>query len=144
MIERIYDDAGGELAIIIRKGHDSDGIEFLTRNDYSQQMAYMHHPQGHIIKPHFHNIVHRDIHYTQEVLVIEAGKLQVDFYDNNKHKIKECIIKTGDIIMLCAGGHGFEVLEEVRMIEIKQGPYVGEADKTKFEPEENNGIYTSK
>ena len=26
------------------------------------------------------------------------------------------------------------VIEEVQMIEIKQGPYIGEADKTRFSP----------
>lgn len=38
-----------------------------------------------------------------------------------------------DAILLIQGGHGFEVLEEVERIEVKQGPYVGEEDKTRFE-----------
>ena len=37
-----------------------------------------------------------------------------------------------DIILLAFGGHGFECLEEVEMIEIKQGPYLGEQDKVRF------------
>ena len=35
--------------------------------------------------------------------------------------------------MLVSGGHGFKVLEEVEMIEVKQGPYYGEQDKVRFE-----------
>ena len=35
--------------------------------------------------------------------------------------------------MLVSGGHGFSVLEEVEMIEVKQGPYSGDADKKRFD-----------
>ena len=122
------------MAIIIREDYDNAGIQFLTPDDFSQQMAYMHHPQGHIIKPHFHNLVPRTIHYTQEVLVVKKGKLRVDFYDKDRVCINRTILHTGDIILLCSGGHGFEVLEETSMVEIKQGPYAGENDKTRFEP----------
>ena len=133
MIEKIENN--DELvAIIIRNDYDQEGICFLTPDDFSQQLAYMHHPEGHTIVPHFHNLVSRTIHYTQEVLVIKKGKLRVDFYDNNKICINQTVLCAGDIILLCAGGHGFEVLEEVSMVEIKQGPYVGENDKTRFEP----------
>jgi hypothetical protein len=33
------------------------------------------------------------------------------------------------VILLATGGHGFEVLEEIEMIEVKQGPYAGDQDK---------------
>lgn len=137
MIEEIKN--GDELlAIIIRSDHDQEGIQFLTPGDFSQQLAYMHHSTGHIIAPHFHNLVARTIHYTQEVLVIKKGKLRVDFYDEKKVRIMSKTLCDGDVILLCSGGHGFEVLEEVSMIEIKQGPYVGENDKTRFEPVEGD------
>ena len=36
--------------------------------------------------------------------------------------------------MLMAGGHGFRVLEDCKMIEVKQGPYAGvDFDKFRFE-----------
>ncbi len=38
----------------------------------------------------------------------------------------------GDVILLATGGHGFEVIEEIEMIEVKQGPYAGQEDKTRF------------
>ena len=135
MIERImYEEK--ELAIIIRNDYYESGIHFLTREDYSQQMAYMHHPAGHKIIPHFHNKVKRTVHYTQEVLVIKKGKVKVNFYDSKCIFRKSTVIAEGDIILLVSGGHGFEILEETIMVEIKQGPYVGEADKTRFEPRE--------
>lgn len=121
------------LAIIIKKGHKAEGIEFLTPGEYSQQVAYMHHPVGKKIDAHVHNEVHRNICYTQEVLVIQKGKLRVDFYNVGQQYLESRLIQEGDIILLVSGGHGFEVIEEVEMVEIKQGPYAGEGDKTRFE-----------
>ena len=34
--------------------------------------------------------------------------------------------------MLSSGGHGFKVLKDVKMIEVKQGPYSVSKDKVKF------------
>ena len=42
------------------------------------------------------------------------------------------VLGPGDVILLISGGHGFEVLEELNMVEVKQGPYAGETDKTRF------------
>jgi mannose-6-phosphate isomerase-like protein (cupin superfamily) len=131
MIENIIHD-GILLAIIIRNDFDEKGIHFFTPNDFSQQLAYMHHPAGKIIEPHVHNPVKRDIHYTKEVLFIKRGKLRVDFYTNNQQYIESRILEHGDVILLSEGGHGFEILEELEMFEVKQGPYAGEQDKTRF------------
>ena len=120
------------LAIIIKNNYSKDGVEFFTPNDFSQQLAYMKHPKGKRIDAHIHNIVKREVSYTKEVLVIRKGKLRVDFYDDDKTYIESHIVEQGDIILLAFGGHGFECLEEVEMIEIKQGPYVGEQDKVRF------------
>lgn len=121
------------LAIIIGNNYDYDGVDFITPNEYSQQLAYMHHPAGKIIDAHVHNMVYRNVVYTQEVLFIKEGRLRVDFYDDYKDYLKSCILEAGDVIMLTSGGHGFKVLEDVKMIEVKQGPYSGEADKVRFE-----------
>ncbi len=122
------------LAVIIRAEFSKEGIEFFTPNDFSQQLAYMKRPQGYIIDPHVHNLVPREVTLTQEVLYIKSGEVRVDFYDDNKVYIKNSILKKGDVILLAAGGHGFEMLETSEMIEVKQGPYVGELDKVRFKP----------
>ena len=121
------------IAIIIRHNYKKAGIEFFTPDDFSQQMAYMNHKKDYIIKPHLHNKVTREVHYTQEVLVIKSGRLRVDFYDNNKEYLESRELNAGDVILLASGGHGFKVLEDMEMIEIKQGPYSGDQDKTRFE-----------
>ena len=121
------------LGIIIKNDYKADGVDFITSNELSQQVAYMHHPVGKKILPHVHNLVQRSVIMTQEVLFIKKGKLRVDFYDDYKDYLESRILTQGDTILLVSGGHGFEVLEELEMIEVKQGPYAGEQDKTRFE-----------
>jgi mannose-6-phosphate isomerase-like protein (cupin superfamily) len=121
-----------QLAIIIYDSFKQPGIHFFTSGEVSQQLAYMNHPIGKKIDPHVHNPVSREVIYTQEVLFIKSGKLRVDFYSDNKEYIESRVLNKGDVILLMTGGHGFEVLEDIEMIEVKQGPYVGENDKTKF------------
>jgi mannose-6-phosphate isomerase-like protein (cupin superfamily) len=127
-------DIGGIIyAMIIRSSFTADGVNFFTPNDFSQQLAYMRHPAGRIIDAHVHNPVPREVHYTLEVLFIRRGRLRVDFYDKERNYIESRELARGDTILLAEGGHGFEVIEEVEMIEVKQGPYAGDADKTRFE-----------
>lgn len=121
------------LAMIIRNDYICDGVDFITPNEYSQQMAYMHHPAGKTIDAHVHNLVHRNVVMTQEVLFIKKGILRVDFYDEYEDYLESKSLCAGDIILLVSGGHGFQVLEEVEMVEVKQGPYAGENDKKRFE-----------
>jgi len=121
------------LAIIIPKNYTQSGIHFFTPDNFSQQLAYMRHPAGKSILPHVHNPVNRNVRYTQEVLFIKKGKLRIDFYDNDKTYLESRVLSAGDVILLASGGHGFEVLDEIEMIEVKQGPYTGESDKTRFD-----------
>ena len=123
MIEKVINNHK-VMAIIIRDEHHENGIHFLTEEDYSQQLAYMHHPKGKIIDAHIHNFESRNVVYTQEVLVIRKGVIRVDFYKEDQSYIESYMLHAGDIILLASGGHGFEVLEEVEMVEIKQGPYL--------------------
>lgn len=120
------------LAIIVRSEFQKCGIHFFTESGLSQQLAYMRHPTGKLIEPHVHNPVPREVQFTQEVLLIRKGRLRVDFYDADQRYLESRILGPGDVILLIQGGHGFEVLDEVEMIEVKQGPYVGEQDKTRF------------
>lgn len=121
------------LAVIVSRDFHEPGIHFFTPNDLSQQLAYMQHPAGKVIDPHVHNPVDRSVKYTQEVLFIKRGRLRVDFYDNGRNYIESRILQPGDVILLATGGHGFEVLEDIEMIEVKQGPYAGDQDKTRFD-----------
>ena len=125
---------GDVVAIIVRKDFEKQGIHFFTPNDYSQQLAYMSHPTGKDIQPHVHKKVQREVHYTQETLFIRKGKLQVDFYSDDQQYLESRVLEAGDVILLIKGGHGFKVLEDLEMFEVKQGPYAGDEDKIKFTP----------
>lgn len=122
------------LAIIVSNNYCKDGISFFTPGEFSQQLAYMKHPKGKIIPPHVHNAVKREVHYTKEVLIIKRGRLRVDFYSADQLYLESRILESGDVILLSEGGHGFEVLEDLEMFEVKQGPYAGDSDKTRFVP----------
>ena len=128
------------LSVIIRANYKSDGIEFFTPDDFSQQLAYMNRAKNYVIPPHVHNAVQRDVHFTQEVLVIKSGKVRVDYYDDDRNYLESRILNQGDVVLLAYGGHGFEMLEDSEMIEVKQGPYAGEMDKVRFEPVEKEKL----
>ncbi|MGA1845390.1 MAG: hypothetical protein ACMUIS_12570 [bacterium] len=123
------------LAIVIRNDFSKEGIEFFTPADFSQQMAYMKHKKGKTIKAHRHNLVKREVHFTQEVLFIKRGRLKVDLYSSSKEYMESVVLGPGDIILLASGGHGFEILDDLEMIEVKQGPYAGDQDKSYLEAE---------
>jgi mannose-6-phosphate isomerase-like protein (cupin superfamily) len=123
---------GEMLALIVSHKFSEPGIHFFTPNEFSQQLAYMYHPVGKVLAPHVHNPVTREVKYTLEVLFIKRGRLRVDFYDTERIYLESRELEAGDVILLATGGHGFEVLEELEMYEVKQGPYAGDRDKTRF------------
>lgn len=122
-----------QIALIIKNSYENDGIKFFTENDSSWQLAYMKHPKNTVIKAHVHNVIERKIYYTQEVLIIKKGKLRLDLYSQDKEYLESTILEAGDIAFLPYGGHGLKCLEDVSMIEVKQGPYLGEQDKVRFD-----------
>ena len=131
-VERI--EHAGELhALIVRREFALPGIHFFTPNDFSQQLGVMCHPAGRVIGAHVHKPVRRTIALTQETLFIRRGRLRVDFFDEDQTYLESRELKGGDVILLIKGGHGFLVLEDLEMIEVKQGPYAGDEDKTRFE-----------
>ena len=120
--------------MIVKK---KNGINFFTENNATQQFGYMKQKKNYVIKPHQHNIKLTKILITTEVIILFKGILRVDFYDNKKTYLFSKKIFGEDIIMLLNGGHGFKVLKDVEMLEVKQGPYAGEQDKTRFTPLSN-------
>lgn len=120
--------------MILRSSYRDSGIKFFTPGDYSQQLAYMNRPRGYEIKPHVHNSVKREVFFTKEVIFLKSGLVRVDFYNEQQEYVESNLLRAGDVILLASGGHGFVMLEDSEMIEVKQGPYAGDLDKTRFEP----------
>ena len=133
------------FALIVRgKYRNRKGITFFTENKDIQQFGYMNHKKNHIIKPHIHKSQTRKLIYTSEVIHILKGKLRVDFYNTKKKYLFSKVLNEKDIIMLVHGAHGFKVLKDVQMIEIKQGPYITKLDKVKFNETNESRIQIKK
>lgn len=121
------------LAIIIPRDFRAEGIAFFTPDTFSQQLGYMNRPEGYVIPPHEHKSVLRTIEWTQEVLFIKSGKVRLDIYEpRSRSYLESRVLLPGDVVLLAHGGHGFVMLEPSEIIEVKQGPYAGEADKERF------------
>lgn len=121
------------IAIILKNNFNSNKVTFFTPESFSQQLGYLPHKVGDVIKAHIHKPVDRQIFHTHEVLFIKKGEVKVNFYSDQKDYIGSKILEEGDVILLCGGGHGFEFLKDSIMIEVKQGPYIGVDDKERFE-----------
>ncbi len=132
MIEKIFNKKKFYALIVRNKYKSKKGVHFFTDDDATQQFGYMSHKKDYLIKPHRHNKRKSSILLTTEVIIIMDGILRVDFYDNKEKYLFSKKLYKNDIIMLANGGHGFRVLKDVKMIEVKQGPYSLSKDKVKF------------
>ncbi len=131
-VERIEHE-GKLIALVLRSSYSTDGIAFFTPDSFSQQLAYMKRAPGYVIPPHVHNPVSREVHNTLEALFIRRGRVRVDLYSDSREYLSSHVLAGGDVVLLASGGHGFEMLEETEIVEVKQGPYAGDQDKTRFD-----------
>jgi len=106
------------------------GVHFYCENESSLQVGKQLRAKGEKIRPHRHIPMKVEREETlKEVLYIERGKVKITFYTDQWEEIGTRILNRGDMVLLIQGGHGFEMLEETEMIEIKQGPYDPTATK---------------
>lgn len=120
------------LAYVVRGDWTPSRTQFLTSNDLGQQMGMIVYSAGDRIVPHLHLPVVREVHGTTECIVVRKGSCELDIYSSGKQLITSRYLKTGDIALLIAGGHGFRMTEDTTLFEVKQGPYVGTQDKERF------------
>ena len=119
------------LAVIIKNSDFKEGLNFFSQDNDFVQVGTWHYQTGQILKAHNHLIVERKVNRTQEVLFVKSGKLRADFYSEDDKLIKSEILNQGDLVIVLAGGHGYEILEDdTQVLEVKNGPYLGvEKDK---------------
>ena len=121
------------IAIILRRDFSASASRFFSPADFSQQFGFLVHRKGHTIPAHFHKKIQREITLTQEVLLIKKGEIQVNLYSGGQEFLTSRSLRAGDIIFLCSGGHGFTMLQDSEIVEVKQGPYSGrDSDKENF------------
>lgn len=117
----------------MRQNYEPEGVNFVTSGDNPLQLGILKHQQGSKIKPHIHKSYPKTVNEVQEVLHIEYGKVEAEFYESAGKKVGSTVLNSGDTILLLSGGHGFNILEDSKMIEVKQGPYYGvEEDKERI------------
>jgi hypothetical protein len=133
-MEEIKSDDGKTIAIVVKRDFDKDGVNFVSKQDYPLQLGISSYKQGAAIKAHFHIEKEVKINKLQEVVYIKSGRTTVNLYDLNGEKIKSVELSDGDTIFFVDGGHGFEMLEDTKIMEVKQGPYSGkDEDKRMIE-----------
>lgn len=135
MIERVTNPGSSEdMAIIIRHGDSPPGVKFVSDPGHNLQVATIRHPAGHVIQAHYHKQQLRQIHGTSEVLVVKKGVVDVTFYTEDGVPVCAHELGRGDVLILLSGGHGFEVVDDCEMVEVKNGPYNPVDDKVRFIP----------
>jgi hypothetical protein len=134
MFEVVRSTAGEVVAIVVKKDFMKEGVNFVSEEDFPLQLGISCYKKGDRIRAHFHLKREVKIDVIQEVVHVESGSLKVDLYDSNGGKIRSVDLSTGDTVFFVSGGHGFQMCENVKLIEVKQGPYFGkDSDKKLIE-----------
>jgi hypothetical protein len=120
------------LAYIIRASFLPERTTFLTPPDYKQQVGYVVYPAGGEIQRHVHRPLERHLIGTSEVLLVRQGCCEVDIYNNDRQLVATRELREGDIMLMVGGGHGFRMVDDTVLIEVKQGPYTGIDEKERF------------
>ncbi len=132
MIETIAHD-GAVLAYIAQGGVLPSQTTFLTPAECTMQVGHVVYPGGGEIPRHAHLPIERHLVGTTEVLAVQQGRCEVDVYSEDRQLVATRQLGVGDILISVGGGHGFRVLEDLVLLEIKQGPYPGKlAEKEGF------------
>lgn len=132
-VEYVSDQEGRLLAIWVSHEHEPPDTEFMTTSDVNMQLGFIKYPEGGYIQPHIHLPIERHLVGTGEVLVVRSGKVEAFIFDCDRRLMKRKVMTTGDILVLIQGGHGFRMLEDTVLMEVKQGPYTGLKEKERFD-----------
>ncbi len=123
---------GKVLCILVRATPWPTQTEFYTPNDYNMQLGNIVYPAGSAIPRHSHRPVTRTVTGTSEVLVVQKGEMFIDLYDDDRNLVATHKMTAGDAVALVSGGHGFRLIEDTVLLEVKQGPYSGVQEKDRF------------
>ncbi len=120
------------LAYVISARLSPTETTFLTPPEFKQQVGFVVYSAGGEIARHVHKPLERHLVGTSEVVIVKSGRCEVDIYDDDHQLIATRELGPGDIMLMVSGGHGFRMLEDTVLLEIKQGPYPGLDEKEHF------------
>lgn len=123
---------GTTYALFLKNVAQEDGVRFVTQQDDAFQVGFMNRPAGHEVKPHTHPPVERVLTTTSEFLIIQEGRVHVKVFDDAWELLAEEELVSGDSLIFFRGGHALTMLEPTKMIEVKQGPFPGDAAAKSF------------
>lgn len=129
------------LAIVIRDTDWENGLNFVSADDDYQQVGIWGYNKGQKLAPHIHLTQPRQVLRTQEVVFVKEGRVRADIYTEKEQFLRSVELKSGNTIILLKGGHGYEILEDnTRVLEVKNGPYIGaERDRKRIVSETETG-----
>jgi hypothetical protein len=125
-------EGGQTIAVIIRAQVSPERTTFVTPDSFTQQAGFVVYPAGGTIATHSHRPISRAITGTSEMLLVRSGRAQVLLYNDARQLVAERELVTGDVLLLVSGGHGFKIIEDTVLFEVKQGPYTGIDEKERF------------
>jgi quercetin dioxygenase-like cupin family protein len=123
---------GRPLAYIVSSSLAPERTTFVTPDGENLQVGFVVYPAGGTIQPHTHRPLERHIVGTAEVLVVRRGRCRIDIYSDSHDLVASRELVPGDVMLMVGGGHGFTMLEDTTLLEIKQGPYTGLDEKERF------------
>ena len=130
----VVDRAGAVLAYVFKPQSAPAKTTFITPDDAALQVGYVVYPAGGTVAPHAHLPLARSVKGTPEVIIVDRGRCSLDIYDDARHLVRTVELSERDLVVLLGGGHGFHMREDTVLLEVKQGPYLGPAEKERFVP----------
>jgi hypothetical protein len=130
-VER-FDWKGRLLACVVRAEYSPDQTTFLTANELPLQLGFIVYGAGAEIPRHVHRPLERHLTGTSEVLLVKSGRCWLDVYNDDRELVGSTELATGDVMLMVGGGHGFRMIEDTVLLEVKQGPYTGLDEKERF------------
>jgi quercetin dioxygenase-like cupin family protein len=123
---------GQLLALLVTEAVEPLETTFPTPPELDLQVGFVVYPEGGEVQRHDHRPIERHLIGTSEVIAVRSGRCEVDLYDAERRHVATRELRPGDVILLVAGGHGFRMLEDTVLLEVKQGPYTGFDEKERF------------
>ncbi len=130
-VKKIYHD-NVLYAAIFNLDDISDGLDFITSDEEFIQVGTWNYKKGKVLDAHYHNTFERSANKTQEMVLVLSGKIICNLYTETGEFISTHEIDKNNIIIQFNGVHEYEIIEDSKVIEVKNGPYLGpEKDRTR-------------
>lgn len=81
------------------------------------------HKKGSYLKAHIHKNAYRVTDHLQEAFIVRKGKVRIDLYGPDQKFFKYIYLNEGELFLAIDGGHGFHVLKDCEIFEVKNGPF---------------------